>query len=239
MWKNLILTVAATCLLQATVHGRLFWHTFGATAPGPDGSSSVWNANQDYFVPRHCTSGQYQLYSACATPRGVSPACKREHPLYSGYCTPYGSCRYHWRDHVYARQCGCTPLRAYVGPYRTDACPKTHCCLKTDACQAEGCGGPRDVCAAGCGASTNGYETASGVYARGTFLPNVEPLGGDLLGSVPIATANGMLGMRGGMGGTFPGGNIPSVGGVAIPVRTPPTSGSAGGGSGFSLPFGS
>ena len=106
---------ALIALGPANAEARLFWQTYGAVAPSA--GACAWNLNQDYFVPRHCGSGAYDLFSPCKTDYGSSAACRNLHPIYHGYCTPYGLCRYVWRDHVYKTYCGCTPLRYEYGPW--------------------------------------------------------------------------------------------------------------------------
>ena len=91
----------------SVAEGRLFYQTYGATVAAP-GGCCAWNVNQDYFVPRYCESGRYGLLSSCKTSHTTSAACRRDHPIYHGYCSPYGSCHYCWRNHVYKAHCGCT-----------------------------------------------------------------------------------------------------------------------------------
>ncbi|MAT70745.1 MAG: hypothetical protein CMJ58_14615 [Planctomycetaceae bacterium] len=164
----------------APAEARLFWTTFGATVPTADGCA--WNVNQDYFVPRHCDTCRYGLYSACKASRSISPACHHLHPLYPGYCTPYGACRYRWRDHTYKVHCGCTPLSCYYGPWRNTSC-KHGCRRRTNAAN----------CGCGCGAATLCYGTALPAdlgepcsVCRSGELPNVETFGGQRLGSLPL-----------------------------------------------------
>ena len=105
-----LLTLIAALLGANTAQARLFWQTYGSVVPADDcGSSCTWNWNQDYFVPRHCSSCRYGLFSPCKTSCTTSPACKWRHPLYPGYCGIYGPCHYGRRDHVC--HCGCGPAR--------------------------------------------------------------------------------------------------------------------------------
>ncbi|RIK73296.1 MAG: hypothetical protein DCC67_18045 [Planctomycetota bacterium] len=177
----------------------MFWQTYGATVATPQGCD--WNINQDYFVPRHCDSGRYDLLSACKTLHTRSAACKNLHPLYSGYCTPYGACRYRWRDHVYKVHCGCTPLKCEFGPWHLDRCRKHLRAFKLehrgDCCPAE-----FEACALA--------ELAQDAFLAidGDPLPNVEPLGGVLLGSIAALPA----------GSGSAGGPSAAVGGLPAPA---------------------
>ena len=107
MRRAALAAVLATLLCAPIAEGRLFYQTYGATVAAP-GGSCAWNVNQDYFVPRHCDSGRYGLLSSCKTSHTTSAACRRGHPIYHGYCSPFGVCHYLWRDHVYQAHCGCT-----------------------------------------------------------------------------------------------------------------------------------
>ena len=115
-----ILSLLLLCGLATQAEARLFLQTYGSTVPTAEGCA--WNANSDYFVPRHCDTGRYGLFSACKTSCTTSPACRRCHALYPGYCSPYGCLHYCWRNHVYAHKCGCCPV-AYNGPYRPGCGP--------------------------------------------------------------------------------------------------------------------
>jgi hypothetical protein len=188
-----LLAVAAMLAVSHAAHARLFWQTYGATVASPDGCGCAWNVNSDYFVPRHCDSCRYDLFSPCKTAHGVSPACKSLHPVHSGYCTPYGECRYRWRDHVYKKYCGCTPLKHTHGPWRLDKCRK------------HGLGPCGSACSSGraAGVSTlvgDSYESLAYPAwndANGDLLPNVESFAGETLGTI-LALPGGN---RGGMGG--------------------------------------
>jgi hypothetical protein len=180
--RNIAL-LAAVLLTPAAAHARLFWQTYGATVAA-DGCA--WNLNQDYFVPRHCDSGRYGLFSACKTARTISPACKNLHPIYCGYCTPYGSCHYKWRDHVYKTFCGCTPLKYKRGPWHLENClklPLIHGHSPT------------------CGHAAWGFAplpamvelACAPVNPEAFYLCNVEPMGGEILGSI-AALATGAAG---------------------------------------------
>lgn len=160
MRRTALAALAASLLCAAPAQARLFYQTYGATVATGDGGC-VWNINQDYFVPRHCHTGRYDLFSACKTSRTTSAACRHGHPLYSGYCSPYGPCRYRWRDHVYKKHCGCTPLSCYYGPWRPEYagcckpplmrlrhdCGGKHACRKK-ACRAGDCRGECSLCPA-------------------------------------------------------------------------------------------
>lgn len=199
------LAALGLCLVAADVHARLFRQTYGAVTPTPEGGCQ-WNAGQDYFVPRHCDSCRYDLFSACKTGHTTSAACIFKHPLYAGYCTPYSACRYRWRDHVYKSFCGCTPLRCAHGPWRNEAC-REGCFLfghkhkKCSVCGSQACGS--------CGEVAFGGE--SPYYGHMPYhgeTPHVEPFGGEVLGSI-AAVPGGMLGG----GGASPSlGAIPAAG---------------------------
>jgi hypothetical protein len=207
--------VAASLTADTTAHARLFWQTYGSTVPTADGCA--WNVNSDYFVPRHCDSCRYDLFSPCKTAHSLSPACKNLHPIYGGYCTPYGACHYRWRDHVYQKYCCCTPLRYVHGPWKLEKCRKhcggQHCgkCELTSGCVA-GLG------SLPCGDGARGEEFAGALY-------NVEPFGGERLGEIAALPTN-MVGASGA--------GLMGAGGQAL--RGLPMSSSPGSGASFSIP---
>lgn len=205
------LAVAGALAVAATAHARSFRQTYGATVP-VEGGGCVWNMNQDYFVPRYCDSCRYGLFSACKQGHTNSPACRHLHPVHSCYCTPFGECRYKWRDHVYKTYCGCTPLSCYHGPWKLEKCKK-HCFALKHKHQCGGCsscsGGCSDgsclaasstapACGAGCGAGSDGVA-----FADPMLLHNVEPLEGESLGYIPALPRTSMGAQAG--GGALPG----------------------------------
>jgi hypothetical protein len=235
------LVASATFVAPSTAHARLFWQTYGATVPGPDGCGCAWNLDSDYFVPRTCDSCRYDLFSACKTSHSISPACKYLHPVYGGYCTIYGPAHYKWRDCLYKERCGCTPLKCTYGKWHLEKCRK-HCgALKHEACgwcAREGCGGcGNGACTSGCavaaGCNACAIAGASGCAACGEFsgdgLANLEPFGGQTLGEVAALPA-GM--MRAGGGQAMPMG-MPAAASQTTPaMQSLPNTG----GSPFSIP---
>jgi hypothetical protein len=214
--------VAAAMTAPPAAHGRLFWQTYGSTVPTADGCA--WNLNSDYFVPRHCDSCRYDLFSPCKTAHSLSPACKNLHPVYGGYCTPYGACHYRWRDHVYQKYCCCTPLRYAHGPWKLEKCRK-HCgCLHGGGCE------PSTGCVAG-GSCVSGASFGSLPCVDGAcgdefagVLHNVEPFGGEPLGEIAalpsnMAGASG-AGLMGAAGQGLPGLPMPSpaIGGASFAI---------------------
>jgi hypothetical protein len=220
--------VAAAVTAPPDAHGRLFWQTYGSTVPTAEGCA--WNLNSDYFVPRHCDSCRYGLFSPCKAAHSLSPACKYLHPVYGGYCTPYGPCHYRWRDHVYKKYCCCTPLRYVHGPWKLEKCRKH--------CWGTPCGGPQGC---GCGFSTGCVAggTCTNSVGAGSLpcgddacceefagaLANVEPLGGESLGDIAALPAS--------MAGTAVGG---MMGAAGQPLPALPMPSSSAGGASFSLP---
>ncbi|MCA9234650.1 MAG: hypothetical protein KDA44_04235 [Planctomycetales bacterium] len=208
-------TALVVLLPTGAAEARLFVQTYGATVPAGDGC--VWSVNQDYFVPRYCDSCRYGLFSECKDSRTISAACRNCHAIYPGYCSPYGACRYRWRDHVYKTHCGCTPLRTYHGPWREETCRKGCGCLASTGC---GRGGSRCVSAATCQLECVCDQCLGGPTCTSCefgVLPHVEPAGGTLLGMLP-APFPGAGGMPLGAGG-----NVPAAG-VNLPTL-PPTQG--------------
>jgi hypothetical protein len=195
--RTTILSAALLTVCSRSAEGRLFWQTYGATTPTADGCT--WNANSDYFVPRHCDSGRYDLLSPCKTSRYTSPACRRLHPLYEGYCSPYAGWHYIHRDHLYARRCGCTPLAEQYGPWRLDRCKHGLCrhrLVLRDSinCRGEACL-PADFAA-------DSLCVAGGACLCND-LPNVEPMGVEKIGALPLALvgfSGGGMGSGMGMG---------------------------------------
>jgi hypothetical protein len=242
----LVTLMAAALAMMATppAHARAFRQTYGATVATADGGCA-WNMSMDFFVPRTCDSCRYDLFSACKTSHTTSPACINQHPIYCGYCTPYGACRYKWRDHVYAKHCGCTPLACTYGPWKLDKCRK-HCCRRTpdvaSCCGAGGCSGgcamtPLVGCAdamcvdGACQGEAGGYgvndcSAACGWHTGDAgYLPNVEPFGVAIIGTVEAYPARlGAAGMGGGMGMPMPAAGpaaMPGIPGVPQPTNMP------------------
>lgn len=224
--RSLALAAVAAVSFAAppAAQARLFWQTYGSTVATADGCA--WNLSSDYFVPRHCDSCRYGLFSPCKTAHSISPACWHLHPVYGGYCTPYASCHYRWRDHVYKKYCCCSPLRYVHGPWKLEKCRK-HCGALHGGCGSLGGGcaggyggvGPFANCPAGTCPST-GDCSCCGEYAGA--LMNVEPLGGETLGEIAAMPAN-MVGASGAglMGGASP--TLPPL--PALPMPGGPASG--------------
>jgi hypothetical protein len=188
MLRFAFLATLIALLTPPAAEARLFWQTYGAIVPadGACGAGCHWNLGQDYFVPRHCDTGQYGLFSPCKVDHYRSPACKNLHPVYAGYCTPYGSCRYKWRDHVYKTHCGCTPLKCVCGPWHLQKCGK-HALVKRHA---------HPGCPAACGLAdsirgrplevTLDFEPTHQMHG---YCQNLEPFGGENLGSIAALPA--------------------------------------------------
>ena len=148
MRRIVILTLLTLLCLASTANARLFWQTYGSVVSSGDGCGCTWNWNQDYFVPRHADSCRYGLFSPCKTSCTSSPACKWCHPIYQGYCSPYGPCHYCRKNCVYGVYCGCGPL-CVDGPYRSRCCclglyGRHHCrpggsCFCGKGCYRHGC----------------------------------------------------------------------------------------------------
>ena len=171
--RTFALAALVTLLAPSTAQARLFWQTYGSTVPAADGCH--WNVNQDYFVPRHCDSGRYGLFSVCKHDHGVSAACRNLHPIYHGYCTPYGACRYRWRDHVYKTYCGCTPLGRVYGPLHSEKCRKHALVMRSAAGGCTTCAGESPL--------LESEHAMAGPFAY-EGLCHVEPFGGEILGSI-------------------------------------------------------
>jgi hypothetical protein len=232
---TLLTALVAPVASPQAAWGRHFWQSYGATVASPDGCGCAWNLSSDYFVPRHCGSGTYDLFSPCKEHHYRSPACKNLHPVHCGYCTPYGECHYKWRDHVYKKHCGCTPLKCHYGPWELEKCLKHGGCESSGGCR----GGAMciDDSWQGADAPRSPGGVWSGGFAatpyEGGYLPNVEPLGGETLGTIAATSlrpSGGSAAMPGGMslsqGQTLP-----------PPMGLPP--GSGGGTSGLGGLFGS
>ena len=159
MLRTTLFFLIAAGSLTSQVHGRLFRQTYGAVAPGGDGTT--WNVNQDYFVPRTPTSTRYGLFSSCKTSCTTSPACRKCHPIYGGYCSPYGALHYCFRNHVYGKHCGTSPVQPYCGPYNPQWTPGLAMCNE-----------PNGVCEANCQAVE--------------IFPNVEPGDFQILGCISL-----------------------------------------------------
>jgi hypothetical protein len=229
------LALAVSTWTPVVSQARLFWQTYGATAPAAGGMGCAWNLNSDYFVPRHCDSCRYDLFSPCKSAHTRSPACKYLHPVYGGYCTPYGPCHYNWRDHVYKRYCGCKPLKHAHGSWHLDKCRK-HCpALRSGApaCDGGACAfaGAPGACTLDLGDAT---PCADPGFAYGSslpidWLPNVEPMGGESLGTIE-AFPIGVGGTAASQGPSATGGASPASAGPALGLAPPS------GGTAFSIP---
>lgn len=221
------LTLILAAVTASAAQARLFWQTYGAMTAAPDGCGCVWNQDQDYFVPRHCDSGRYGLYSPCKESHYRSPACVRLHPIYEGYCSAYTGWHYIRRDHVYAKHCGCTPLADYCGPWKLDSCKK-HCFALRDSGCCSRCG---ETCAIDfladwpTGREMTGQTYLAGCESRGVdscygWLPSVELRGGESVGGIPaMPMGSGGGGGAGAMGamGAMPGGMGT---GMSLPTST-------------------
>lgn len=213
--------------VAATAHARVFRQTYGATVPA-EGGGCVWNLNQDYFVPRQCDSCRYDLFSACKRGHTTSPACHHLHPVYGGYCTPFGACHYRRRDHLYQKHCGCTPLSCYHGPWKLEKCKK-HCFVlrHEGKCGAECAGCSGGICtAAGSGelATDCGEPNVGVAMADPMMLPNVESMTAETLGYIPaLPRTMGGGGVRAGGGGGMPSTlpNMPTLPGLPAPGGGP------------------
>ena len=165
-------TITAALLGANIAQARLFWQNYGSIVPANGCEESCTrNANQDYFVPRHCDSCRYGLFSPCKTSCTNSPACWWRHPLYPGYCSIYGPCYFHRRDQVHCCHCGCDPVRSGYGPWKK-------CCH----------GRHRFHGRPGCAAGWSGCATHGGyplVLRSNGVLPNVEPADFEILGRLP------------------------------------------------------
>ena len=187
-----IVSLLLLCGWANTANARLFWQTYGSVVPTADGCE--WNTNSDYFVPRHCDTGRYGLFSPCKTSCTTSPACRREHAIYPGYCSPYGCLHYCWRNQVYARKCGCCPV-PYHGPIRPGCGHLCERCWHGRACLHGNCS--HGSCQGGsCSYSQSGHEA----YQRAMCpevgcicqddcmcLPNVESAEFQVLGSISLS----------------------------------------------------
>ncbi len=80
------LALAISLTWASSVEARLFWQTYGSTVPSVAGSDCTWNVNQEYFVPRHLSTGRYGLYSPCKSSRSNSPAYKTCYSSHFGDC---------------------------------------------------------------------------------------------------------------------------------------------------------
>ena len=176
-----VMTLAISLVLASTVEARHFWQTFGSTVPSADGGYS-WNQNQDYFVPRHSSSGRYGLFSPCkSSSTGLSSASPYSHPLHSGYSGIYGSFHYDRRNHVYGAYCGCSPILS-------------------------GGANTSNSCASNAGFGIVSNELVASQYNN---LHNVEPAQLEILGSIPVEgsglmSQSDLLGLGGGAGGPMP-----------------------------------
>ncbi len=178
MRRTVLLSLLVSLFFGTPAEARLLWQTYGSVMPNDDGCGSTWNWNQDYFVPRHASSGRYGLFSPCKTSRTTSPACKWCHPFYSGYCSIYGPCHYKRRDHVYKAYCGSSPQNIY-GPRRASG----------GGCRVPYRRGSGPVCgdAPTCGETTAMCPMACRPMARTAYpLPNVEVPGLEILGSISV-----------------------------------------------------
>ena len=152
-----------------SAQARLFWQTFGSVAS--DGACGChWNANQDFFVPRHADSCRYGLFSPCKTSCSSSPAAKHCHPYHPGYCSNYGPWHYCWRNLVYGCYCGCSPLKNY-----RCGCHWLYGCR---SCRRAACG--CSSCGSGCCMDMAHY------LPQLMPAPNVEAAGMHVIGGLPI-----------------------------------------------------
>jgi hypothetical protein len=210
--RGAILSLLLLCGLVGQADARLFWQTYGSTVATPEGCE--WNTNSDYFVPRHCDTCRYGLYSPCKKSCATSPACRRESATHPGYCSPYGCAHYCWRNHLYSCKCGCCPA-PYHGPLRpacgclcqrcwhggvcvNGVCANNSChggSCSHGSCQGGGCQG--GMCSGGMCYSDGPAERIamnndcmndlSQSHSECGYLPNVEPAEFQILGSISLS----------------------------------------------------
>lgn len=199
-----LLSLLIVCGWATHAEGRLFWQTYGSVVPTAEGCA--WNTNSDYFVPRHCDTCRYGLFSPCKSACTTSPACRRCHALYQGYCSPYGCCHYCRRNQVYARKCGCCPV-AYCGPYRP--CCRPHLCQRS-CCPTCPCSG---------GMCLNGMCPADGCVNGEDCqcLANVESTEFQILGSISLSGDPLLTSLQLGS----PGAGMPLLPGQVLPEQVP------------------
>lgn len=238
--RGAIFSLLLLCCLVGQADARLFWQTYGSTVETPDGCQ--WNTNSDYFVPRHCDTCRYGLYSPCKKSCATSPACRRESAVYPGYCSPYGCAHYCWRNHLYAHKCGCCPV-PYNGPIRPACgCPLQRClhggvCVNGvcspnsyhgGTCQGGMCCG--DAPAQRIAMNNDCMNDLSQSHSECGYLPNVESNEFQILGSIslsgdPLLSSLQLGAHPVGMpllpGQTFPGQGTP--GSMPMPIQVPVT----------------
>lgn len=186
-WPILAISLAMSLALASTAEARLFWQTYGSIIPAADGSGCTWNWNQDYFVPRHQSSCRYGLFSPCKTSCTTSPACKWCHPWHQGYCSIYGPCHYRRRDRIYGCRCGCSPIADCFGRMQRCGALRPGCCTASTCGCGGGCCAEGACCVAGTGYRCNAPTCCDGMCtAYEAPLYNVEPIGGAILGSIPV-----------------------------------------------------
>lgn len=220
MYRVLFIAVTAWLCQTTTVEARLFYQTYGSTVATASGC--VWNMGQDYFVPRHCPSCRYGLYGACKQSHTTSPACRHAHPWWPSYCSPFGPCRYKWRDHVYKVHCGCTPLAACFGPWTSLYCGicRPHlarCQHRSHPLSSSGLAGS---CSVACLPPQTGVDPLLEI----AYLPGVEPPGIEVLGAVAadpeaVLVNNAIEEAAAAASGRAPAGSrqpLPPVGGVQL-----------------------
>lgn len=178
-----IVSLLLLCGWANLADARLFWQTYGSIAPTPDGGCQ-WNTNSDYFVPRYCDSCRYGLFSPCKTSCTTSPACRREHAIYPGYCSPYGCFHYCRLNHVYARKCGCCPV-PYHGPIRPGCGHLCQRCWHGGVCINGNCS--QNACLNGM--CYDGMCPGEGglISDNCGYLPNVESAEFQILGSISLS----------------------------------------------------
>jgi hypothetical protein len=219
-----IVSLLLLCGWANTADARLFWQTYGSTELTAAGCQ--WNTNSDYFVPRHCDTCRYGLFSPCKTSCTTSPACRREHAIYAGYCSPYGCLHYCRFNHVYARKCGCCPV-PYYGPIRPacghlcERCWHGGVCLHGNCSQGTGEGviGTYEACVNGLSVCASGMCPAAGYPADNCeCLANVESAEFQILGSISLSGDPLLSSLQ--LGGPAMG--MPLTPGAMIPMQAIP-----------------
>lgn len=204
MLRTILLATVALLTWNTQAEARLFLQTYGSTIPvhgsAADGCGNTWNWHQDYFVPRHASTCWYGLFSPCKRGQTYSPAALYCSQLYPGYCTAYNAYRYRWRNHVYRTHCGSTPLKPACGKWRSVKCRRG--CEPRYASTRDECSGSAS-CEEVCGERVNCNRANPNCrpwipehavsHCMEGFLPGVEPVGVEMLGSIPVDPADLLL----------------------------------------------
>ena len=154
-------------------------------SPRPTAAAVRGTSTPDYFVPRHCDSCRYDLFSPCKTAHSrlagvqesLHPSLRAATARRTARATTSGGTT-STRNTAAARRCSCT-----YGPWHLDKCRKHGCKAAALRRRARRRRLRRRRLRVG-GSAASWRAPAAARTTAMALLPNVEPFGGETLGTI-------------------------------------------------------